>query len=173
MSPQSRATLATTVFILLIRGSIGQAAPRDTSERNFQFCRFSRPFVIKLPTAVIGAPLFFLVWKKWRWNFLNRPSLWLFAAITVLPSVAWYWHAYQIAENFYPNHLFGAGGIGIENFSWYWNITRRFGTSSLTPILTIMALIGLFVAPRSKFSGLFHWWFAAMILFIIVVGYGN
>src|SRR5207247_82832 len=26
---------------------------------------------------------------------------------------------------------------------------------------------------RSKFSGLFHWWFAAMILFIIVVGYGN
>jgi len=133
----------------------------------------SLALLIKLPTAVIGAPLFFLVWKKWRWNFLNRPSLWLFAAITVLPSVAWYWHAYQIAENFYPNHLFGAGGIGIENFSWYWNITRRFGTSSLTPVLTIIALIGLFVAPRSKFSGVFHWWLAAMILFIFVVGYGN
>ena len=133
----------------------------------------SLALLIKLPTAVIGAPLFFLVWKKWRWNFLNRPSLWLFAAITVLPSVAWYWHAYQIAENFYPNHLFGAGGIGIENFSWYWNITRRFGTSSLTPVLTIIALIGLFVAPRSKFSGLFHWWLAAMILFIVIVGYGN
>src|SRR5438128_3794065 len=133
----------------------------------------SLALLIKLPTAVIGAPLLFFVWQKWRWNFLKRPSLWLFAAITVLPSVAWYCHAYQIAENFYPNHLFGAGGIGIENFSWYWNITRRIATSSLTPILTIMALIGLFVAPRSKFSGLFHWWFAAMILFIIVVGYGN
>jgi len=133
----------------------------------------SLALLIKLPTAVVGAPLLFLVWQKWRWNFLKRPSLWLFAAITVLPSVAWYWHAYQIAGNFYPNHLFGAGGIGIENFSWYWNITRRIATSSLTPILAMMALIGLFVAPRSKFSGLFHWWFAAMILFIIVVGYGN
>src|SRR5436190_5055868 len=133
----------------------------------------SLALLIKLPTAVVGAPLLFLVWQKWRWNFLKRPSLWLFAAITVLPSFAWYWHAYQIAENFYPNHLFGAGGIGIENFSWYWNITRRIATSSLTPIFTIMALIGLIVAPRSKFSGLFHWWLAAMILFIIVVGYGN
>src|SRR5437773_9574488 len=101
----------------------------------------------KWPTAVIGAPLLFLVWQKWRWNFLKRLSLWLFAAITVLPSFAWYWHAYQIAENFYPNHLFGAGGIGIENFSWYWNITRRIATSSLTPIFTIMAPIGLIVAP--------------------------
>ena len=133
----------------------------------------SLALLIKLPTAVVGAPLLFLVWQKWRWNFLKRPSLWLFAAITVLPSVAWYWHAYQIAENFYPNHLFGAGGIGIENFSWYWNITRRIATSSLTPILAMMALIGLFVAPRSKFSGVFHWWLAAMILFIFVVGYGN
>jgi 4-amino-4-deoxy-L-arabinose transferase-like glycosyltransferase len=133
----------------------------------------SLALLVKLPTAVIGAPLLFLVWQKWRWNFLKRLSLWLFAAITVLPSFAWYWHAYQIAENFYPNHLFGAGGIGIGNFLWYCNITRRIATSSLTPILTIMALIGLFVAPRSKFSGLFHWWLAAMILFIIVVGYGN
>src|SRR5213595_3540942 len=33
----------------------------------------SLALLIKLPTAVIGAPLFFLVWKKWRWNFLNRP----------------------------------------------------------------------------------------------------
>src|SRR5207244_3299270 len=57
----------------------------------------SLALLIKLPTAVIGAPLLFLVWQKWRWNFLKRLSLWLFVAITVLPSFAWYWHAYQIA----------------------------------------------------------------------------
>src|SRR5580765_5182602 len=54
--------------------------------------------LIKLPTALIGAPVLFLVWRKWRWNFLKRPALWLFAAITLLPSVAWYWHAHFIAE---------------------------------------------------------------------------
>jgi hypothetical protein len=38
-----------------------------------------------------------------------------------------------------------------------------------------MALVGLFV-PKSRdrrHSRLFHWWLAAMIVFIIVVGYGN
>ena len=133
----------------------------------------SLALLIKLPTAVIGAPLLFLVWQKWGWNFLKRPGLWFFAAITVLPSLAWYWHAHQIAERFYPHHFFGEGGIRIENFGWYWNIVRLTATLSLTPVLAIMAIIGLFAASRGKYAWLFHWWLAAMVLFIIVVGYGN
>ena len=133
----------------------------------------SLALLVKLPTAVIGAPLLFLVWQKWGWNFLKRPGLWFFAAITILPSLAWYWHAHQIAERFYPHHFFGEGGIRIENFGWYWNIVRLTATLSLTPVLAIMAIIGLFVAPRGKYAWLFHWWLAAMVLFIIVAGYGN
>jgi hypothetical protein len=36
-----------------------------------------------------------------------------------------------------------------------------------------MALIGLLVAPRSKYSRLFHWWLVAMFFFVIFLGYGN
>jgi len=97
----------------------------------------------------------------------------LFLAIALLPSAAWYWHAHQVAQRFYPHHFFGAGGIRIENFSWYWHIARQTATSSLTPILSMMAVVGLFVAPRSRRPCLFHWWLAAMILFIVIVGYGN
>ena len=129
--------------------------------------------LIKLPTAVIGAPVLFLAWRKWRWNFLKRPALWVFAAIMLLPSVAWYWHAHQVAERFYPHHFFGEGGLRIESFAWYWDIARETARSGLTSILSIMALIGLLVAARSKHSGLFYWWLAGMLLFIVVVGYGN
>jgi len=129
--------------------------------------------LIKLPTAVIGAPVLFVAWRKWRWNFLKRPALWLFAAITLLPSVGWYWHAHQVAGRFYPYHLFGKGGLRIESFSWYWDIAQQTAISSFTPILSIMALIGLLVAARSKYSGLFYCWLAGMLLFIVVVGYGN
>src|SRR5438874_6607627 len=76
----------------------------DTEESRSLFAAammFSLALLIKLPSAIIAAPFLFLVWQKWRWNFLRRPSLWLFAAITILPSAAWYWHAYQIAEKFY------------------------------------------------------------------------
>lgn len=133
----------------------------------------SLALLIKLPSAIIGAPLLFLVWQKWRWNFVRQPLLWLFAAITILPSIAWYWHAHQISEKFYPHHFFGAGGIRIEKFSWYWKIVRLTGISSLTPILSVLALAGLFVAPHGKYKRVFQWWLAATILFIIVVGYGN
>src|ERR1043166_2446500 len=96
-------------------------------------------------------------------------------SLALLPSAIWYWHAYQVAQKFYPHHFFGAGGIRIENFSWYWHIARETVISSLTPVLSVIALIGLFV-PQSRdgrCSRLFYWWLIAMILFIIVVGYGN
>ncbi|MGA7274109.1 MAG: glycosyltransferase family 39 protein [Candidatus Udaeobacter sp.] len=96
-----------------------------------------------------------------------------FAAIALLPSAIWYWHAYQIAQRFYPHHFFGAGGVRIENFSWYSNIARQTAISSLTPLLTIMALIGLFVAQRGKYGRFFDWWLAAMVLFVVALGYGN
>jgi hypothetical protein len=108
---------------------------------------------------------------------VKRPTIYraiaLFAAITLLPSAIWYWHAHQIAERFYPHHFFGAGGVRIESLRWYWGIARQIATSSLTAVLTIMALIGLFVAPRGKYGGLFDWWLAAMVLFVVLVGYGN
>jgi len=33
--------------------------------------------------------------------------------------------------------------------------------------------MGLFVAPRGKYGRLFDWWLAAMVLFVVVLGYGN
>lgn len=106
----------------------------------------------------------------------DRPSLKmlvLFAVIVLLPSLVWYWHAYQIAQKCYPFHFFGEGGITIENVAWYWEIARRTATLSLTPPLSVLALIGLFIAPRAKLGRIFHWWLVAMILFILLAGYGN
>jgi 4-amino-4-deoxy-L-arabinose transferase-like glycosyltransferase len=138
----------------------------------------SLSFLIKITSIVIVAPLVHLVCADM--SALSKaatcrriPKLLLFAAIALLPSTIWYWHAYQIAEKFYPHHFFGAGGIRIESFSSYWHIARQTLTSSLTPILSLMALIGLLVAPRMKYSRFFHWWLVAMVLFIIAVGYGN
>jgi 4-amino-4-deoxy-L-arabinose transferase-like glycosyltransferase len=140
----------------------------------------SLSILIKVTSAVIAAPLAYILIGRLRQAprvSQKRPTIYrafvLFAAIALLPSAIWYWHAHQVAERFYPHHLFGAGGIRVENFWWYWDIARQTSTSGLTPVLPIMALIGLFAAPRLKYSLLFHWWLAGMILFIIIVGYGN
>src|SRR5437867_4443333 len=158
----------------------------------------SLSILIKVTSIVIAAPLLYLAVaavcdrrrnKKRRFpkppgRFGDRPSLNFgahraplqliaFAAIAIVPSAIWYWHAYQIAERFYPHHFFGAGGVRIEGLQWYSNIARQTAISSLTPVLAIMALMGLFVAPRGKYGRLFDWWLAAMVLFVVVLGYGN
>ena len=147
----------------------------------------SLSLLIKITSIIIFAPLVYLAVAgigdpgRPEIKFVrsrdrrSRLQLFLFLAITLLPSAIWYWHAHQMAEKFYPHHFFGAGGIRIENSSWYWHIARQTATSSLTPILSIMAVVGLFV-PQSRdrrHPRLFHWWLAAMILFIVIVGYGN
>ena len=139
----------------------------------------SLSILIKVTSIVIAAPLACIVVGRLCQTpgvSQKRPTICraiTFIAIVVLPSLVWYWHARQIAERFYPYHFFGAGGVRLESFSWYWDIAQQTATSSLTPILAILALIGLFVAPRGKFGCLFDWWLAAMVLFVVAVGYGN
>jgi 4-amino-4-deoxy-L-arabinose transferase-like glycosyltransferase len=178
----------------------------------------SLSLLIKLPTAVIGAPLFCLAvaavydrpkfspqggalskppsdnrglasvglcenedggletaapWRDLLKRLLANWELWLFALIALVPSAIWYWHAHRIAETFYPYHFFGGGGFRIMNPAWYWKIAEETVRSSLTPLLFALAVAGVFVAPRGKFTGIFHWWFAAMVAFIFFVGWGN
>ena len=141
----------------------------------------SLSILIKVTSVIITAPLAYLAVaavcdrRSREGSGAHRAPLQLmaFAAIALLPSVIWYWHAYQIAQKFYPFHFFGEGGIRIENFAWYWEVALRTVTSSLTPVLSVLALIGFFITPRGRFARLFHWWFIAIVLFIIVAGYGN
>jgi 4-amino-4-deoxy-L-arabinose transferase-like glycosyltransferase len=141
----------------------------------------SLSLLIKITSVVIVAPILYLVVGRLCQTpsvSQKRPTILgviVFAAIALLPSAIWYWHTHQIAQKFYPHHFFGAGGIRIESFSWYWHVAQQTLVSSLTPALSVMALAGLFVLQSRdrRNSRLFHWWLAAMIVFIIVVGYGN
>jgi 4-amino-4-deoxy-L-arabinose transferase-like glycosyltransferase len=96
-----------------------------------------------------------------------------FAAITVLPAALWYWHAYQISLEFYPHHFFGSGGVRMMPIAWYWTIAWKIPTLELTPVVCLLAVVGLFTARSEPRARPFYWWLAAIVLFIIVVGYGN
>src|SRR5437762_2305625 len=126
---------------------------RWTEEQKFRWLITSAVLVslallIKLPTAIIGAPLFYVavaaVYDRRKSSEgqdgghrppLQRWELWFFAAVTLVPSAIWYWHAHRIAEQFYPHHFFGAGGFQIMNAEWYWRIVRQTVFSSLSLVL--------------------------------------
>ncbi|HET9857745.1 MAG TPA: hypothetical protein VFP99_07895, partial [Chthoniobacterales bacterium] len=129
--------------------------------------------LIKLPSAIVGAPLACIALQRFRLSVFRRLDLWLFAAIALLPSALWYWHAYQISLQFYPHHFFGAGGVKIMSLAWYLRIAKEIVTWTLTPFLFVLGGIGAVTTRSTPRGRMFHWWLGAMILFIVIVGYGN
>ncbi|HZR77956.1 MAG TPA: glycosyltransferase family 39 protein [Chthoniobacterales bacterium] len=133
----------------------------------------SLSILIKATTAIIGVPLAFLAFQRFRGSVFQRYSLWAFAGIALLPSALWYWHAYEISQQFYPHHFFGAGGIKIMSIAWYWKIARQIPMSTLTPAVFLLGCAGAVVSFSSSRAAPFQWWLVAMVLFIVIVGYGN
>jgi 4-amino-4-deoxy-L-arabinose transferase-like glycosyltransferase len=133
----------------------------------------SLSILIKAPGIVVAAPLGCVVLQRLKSSAFRNLQLWLFAAIALFPSLVWYGYAYYLARQFYPHHFFGAGGIRIMNPIWYWQIARQVVSSSLTPVPFGLALLGAFIIRRRPEARFFYCWLAAMILFVIVVGYGN
>ena len=105
--------------------------------------------------------------------FLARWEIWAFAAIVILPSATWYWHAYQISKTYYPYHFFGGGGFRIMGPLWYWAIAKETLLSSVTPVLFALSVLGAFVPVLTKQKWAFHWWLAAMVAFVFFAGWGN
>ena len=145
---------------------------RSTSFFASAFC-ISLSILIKLPSILVGAPFACLALQRFRSSSFKRFDLWFFAAIALLPSVFWYGHAYQIALQFYPHHFFGAGGVQIMSAAWYLKISKEIVTSTLTPIIFALGCVGILAARSIARARMFQWWLAAMILFIVIVGYGN
>lgn len=133
----------------------------------------SLAILIKGTSAIIGLPLLYLSWQRFRLSLVRQMRLWILAVIALLPAVIWYWHARQVAADYYPNHFFGGGGFAIMQPAWYGGIFWRVFTETLTPLVSLLALVGIFIFPPGKYSRLFHWWFVAMILFVFCIGYGN
>lgn len=135
----------------------------------------SLAILIKLPSAIIGAPLACVALERFGSRALWRPSMWSFGILVLVPSAAWYFHAADVAQRFYPHHFFGAGGVRLMGLGWYWKIAIRMITSDVTVMPLLLAAAGLFVTRRQvgARSFLLHWWLAAMLLFVVVVGYGN
>jgi 4-amino-4-deoxy-L-arabinose transferase-like glycosyltransferase len=139
----------------------------------------SLSILIKATSVLIAAPLVCTAFQRLRIRPLRlgtafkRPALWLFAAIALVPAAVWYCYAYQISLKFYPHHFFGAGGLRIMPLAWYLKIAKEIPTSILTPFAFGLGALGVFVARSKAAVRPFRWWLAAMILFIIAVGYGN
>lgn len=147
----------------------------ERDQRAFWLSAMAMSFalLIKLPTAVMAVPMAVFVLRRSGWRAIREPQLYGWAAIALLPCLAWYWHAHRISETFYPYHFFGGGGVRIMPIGWYAKIAFKLSTSTLTPVLATAGLLGWWMTRRNKDASPFLSWFMGMAVFVVLVGWGN
>jgi hypothetical protein len=129
--------------------------------------------LVKLPAIIIGLPLLYMAWQRYRRGLIRQKSIWIFAAGTLIPPAMWYGHAYLVSVWHPPYHFFGSGGTGILAPSRYAAIARYALVDGLTPLVTAAMLLGLLLPSRGPFRWVFHWWLVATCAFVLFAGPGQ
>ena len=148
----------------------------DNERLGFLFasaCAISLSILIKAPNAIIGVPIACLFFQRFSFLAFQRLKLWLFAVVALVPAIIWYAHAGSVAQKSYPHHFFGGGGIRVVDAMAYERIALLTTTSSLTPVLVIVALVGLVITRSTMQARAFQWWLGAMLFFILLAGKGS
>jgi 4-amino-4-deoxy-L-arabinose transferase-like glycosyltransferase len=138
-------------------------------------------FLVKLPTLYLGLPLLFLAFDRFGLALVRQPSLWLFAAVALLPTFAWYAHAHGLFEQ---THLtFGIwsrygyvkwGRVDhLVTGSFYSTMLERLWGATFTPVGLALLVLGVVAKVRSRRELVFHAWLLALVVYVLLVPEGN
>lgn len=72
--------------------------------------------LIKIVALYIYIPLVAVLWDRYRWQALRRPTAWAIMILPLLPNLAWYAWAHQIGQQYLT---FGLGGSATGERSDY------------------------------------------------------
>lgn len=134
---------------------------------------FSVAFLIKIVALYIFLPVLFLFWLRHKKKLLLNPDIWIFVAISVLPSVPWYIHARNIALS--PQFATVTSVWHISK-SWlvfscwtdpssYKTFFKIFFGRLLTPVGTALFFIGLLRRNKNGRQLFFYIYMAALLVF--------
>lgn len=136
--------------------------------------------LVKATALLIGLPLLYVFWEKWRWSLLRRPAFWIFGTLVLLPPVLWYAHAHGLYVKW--GNTFGVLTGGYDKFvrrdvllsSKFWvRIPVRVSVYVLTPLGALFFLTGVRRRTQGPAPFLLHAWLAAFLVYVFVVARGN
>jgi 4-amino-4-deoxy-L-arabinose transferase-like glycosyltransferase len=136
--------------------------------------------VLLKPTALyIGMVQLFLCIKKYRGALLRVAKVWLFAVLTLLPTVLWYYHAWLLSQQYHNTFGILSGGplklATLELLLWppfYTRTAARVAIYLLSPGVFIFFVYGLVRIHESKWTEMLYVWFASLLFYLLVVGVG-
>ena len=133
-------------------------------------------FLTKIPTICLGLPLLYLCLKKYKLNFLTQWKLWLFVALSFIPTFLWYKHSQYVGS---INNI----SLNSLSFSYYMKYSVYFLTSlpfyekvfyaevfekDLIYIGGVFFVLGIIFTLKKREFRYIHYWLLAIIIYFIL-----
>ena len=135
----------------------------------------SAAILVKLPYAVVLAPITYIAFRRFGWAALRTKVLLVFAVVVLAPSLAWYLHALdiptaQLVFGSGQGHFFGEQGVGIASKKDIAIVLQKMSWPYFTPVVLLPGIAGaFFVQRRSPYTFIFHAWLGATAIFVCFV----
>jgi len=131
-------------------------------------------FLLKPYSLVLLLPIFYLAWKKWKFNYLKWGVLVFCCLMALLPFIAWRWWMSRYPEGIPAyNWLFNEGGIRFKGAWFYWLFADRLGRLILGYWGLPLFVFGLILEPSKKEGLFFYNWLGAIFAYFAIIAGGN
>jgi 4-amino-4-deoxy-L-arabinose transferase-like glycosyltransferase len=124
-----------------------------------------------VPAFYLFLPFTYLVWQKFKYKMFSNLNLYLYTAIIIIPTFAWYFHSYQVANEYRLSFGFSAEKLGW-NFQglgiMFEQIVYFIAVRHLLVVGFIIMIFGIFCRRENKEEIFFDMLFISNILYIIV-----
>jgi len=131
-------------------------------------------FLIKPFTAVYLFPIFYLAFKKWRFNYRKWFFFLAFLVFSFLPFFLWRWWINHFPEGIPSSWwLFNDNNIRFKPAFFYWLFAERLGKLILGYWGLILFGLGLIVKISKKEGFFFFWWLAGILAYFVIIAGGN
>lgn len=136
---------------------------------------FANLAILSWPIALIFMlPVIYLAFAKYGIQFAQKPKLWVFGVLAILPFVAWRLWMSQFPQGI-PNwrFLLNENNIRFKGAFFRWIIAERMGKLILTVGGFSLFILGLLKKPEKKEQLFYFSWLSSSILFFVIFASGN
>lgn len=136
---------------------------------------FANVAILVWPIALFFTlPIIYLAFQKYGFSAFRKVSLWLFAAASLAPFIAWRLWMTKFPEGI-PSwqFLINEGNIRFKGAFFRWLIGERIGTLILTVGGFALFILGLVKKPETKEKYFYYAWLGSIALYFSVFASGN
>lgn len=135
---------------------------------------FALTILTKPYGLVLFLPILYLVFRKWKFNFLRKVQIYLFAVLALVPFFLWRYHISLHPEGMFgTNWLYNQGNIRFTGAYFRWLIFERLNRLIFATGGFVLFWLGIIMSGNKKDGYFYLSWLLGVLAFFVIIAKGN